>query len=72
MASRFDRLVGPQAMHLRPGTTLEEMLQWAASTKVDSMDFALVFEPELRVTFAIFRVFRGFPSFVFRCGFVVP
>lgn len=53
-ASRFARLVGPQVLQLRPQTTLAEMLAWAASANVDSMDFAVVFEPELRMEFADF------------------
>jgi len=48
-ASRLARLVGQQALQLRPQTTLAEILEWAARANVDSMDFALVFEPELRM-----------------------
>jgi hypothetical protein len=53
-ASRLAALVGAQALQLRPGTTLGEMLRWAASANVDSMDFVVVFEPELRMEFAEF------------------
>ena len=53
-ASRFARLVGPQVLQLRPQTTLAEMLQWAATANADSMDFAVVFEPELRMDLAEF------------------
>ena len=48
-ATRFARVVGGQAPRLRPETTLDEMLGWAAGTNADSMDFVLVFEPELRM-----------------------
>lgn len=53
-ASRLARLVGPQAMELRPATSLSEMLRWAATSEVDSIDFTVVFEPELRMEFAEF------------------
>ena len=53
-ASRFARLVGPQVLQLRPQTTLAEMLRWAATANADSMDFAVVFEPELRMDLAEF------------------
>src|SRR5215472_6790144 len=53
-ASRFAGLVGPQALRLRPSTTLDEMMQWAVTAKADSMDFVVVFEPELRMRFAHF------------------
>ena len=53
-ASRFAGLVGAQALQLRPDTTLAEMLRWGATAKVDSMDFVVVFEPELRMEFADF------------------
>lgn len=53
-ASRFAALVGVQALQLRPGTTLAEMLGWAAATNVDSMDFVVIFEPELRMEFEEF------------------
>jgi hypothetical protein len=53
-AVRLAKLLGPKVMQLRPGTTLSELLVWAATTGADSMDFALVFEPELRMEFAEF------------------
>jgi len=53
-ASRFVALVGPQAQQFRPETTLTQMLQWGAAASVDSMDFVVVFEPELRMDFAQF------------------
>ena len=53
-ASRLSRLLGPRVLQLRPSTTLSELLFWASSRGVDSMDFALVFEPELRMEFADF------------------
>lgn len=53
-ASRYAALVGPQAEQLRPATTLTEMLNWAAVANVDSMDFVMVFEPELRMDFSEF------------------
>jgi len=53
-ASRLARVVGQQARRLRPGTTLEEMLHWAVLANADSMDFAVVFEPELRMELAQF------------------
>jgi len=53
-ALRFANLLGSQALQLRPSTTLAEMLQWAARAKVDSIDFVVVFEPELRMGFAQF------------------
>jgi hypothetical protein len=53
-AFRFAVLIGAQALQLRPGTMLAEMLRWAAVAGVDSMDFVVVFEPELRMEFAEF------------------
>jgi hypothetical protein len=53
-ASRLARLVGEQVRQLRPQTTLTEMLRWASRANVDSMDFVVVFEPELRMDFAGF------------------
>jgi hypothetical protein len=41
-------------MQLRPSTSLAELLNWAATSGVDSMDFVMVFEPELRMEFAEF------------------
>lgn len=53
-ASRLATLIGPHALQLRPETTLAQMLDWAAAAKADSMDFLVVFEPELRMEFANF------------------
>lgn len=53
-ASRLAGLLGPRITQLRPGTTLAELLNWAAASGVDSMDFVVVFEPELRLEFAEF------------------
>ena len=53
-ASRLARLLGPGVMRLRPNTSLAELLKWAATAGVDSMDFVVVFEPELRLEFAEF------------------
>jgi len=53
-ASRLGRLLGPGVIQLRPSTTLAELLRWAAISRVDSMDFAMVFEPELRMELAEF------------------
>jgi len=50
----FKTQLGPHVTQLRPGTTLSELLVWAAILGVDSMDFALVFEPEHRMEFAEF------------------
>lgn len=53
-ARRLGNLLGPRAMQLRPDTTLSELLAWAAAAGVDSMDFVVVFEPELGMEFAEF------------------
>ena len=53
-ASRLARLLGPRIMQLRPGTTLAELLAWATTAGVESIEFAFVFEPELRLEFAEF------------------
>jgi len=62
-ASRFARLIGPQVMQLRPQTTLAEMLRWAATANSDSMDFAVVFEPELRMDLAEFLDYSEHATF---------
>jgi hypothetical protein len=62
-ALRFARLVGPQVLHLRPQTTLDEMLKWAATANADSMDFAVVFEPELRMDLAEFLDYSEHATF---------
>jgi hypothetical protein len=53
-ALRLAGLLGAQALQLRPGTTLRTMLRWAATANIDSIDFVVVFEPELRMDFAQF------------------
>jgi hypothetical protein len=53
-ASRLSKLIGARIMSLRPDTTLAEILQWAARGGVCSMDFVVVFEPELRMELAEF------------------
>ena len=53
-ACRLAAVIGTQVMKLRPNTTLAQMLSWAAAAKSDSMDFLVVFEPELRMEFANF------------------
>jgi hypothetical protein len=62
-ASRFARLVGPRVLQLRPQSTLAEMLEWAAAGDVDSLDFALVFEPELRMGLAEFLDYAEHSTF---------
>ena len=58
IASRWVRrlrtVVGPRFRQLRPETTLAEILEWAAKNNADSTDFLFVFEPELRMQFALF------------------
>jgi hypothetical protein len=53
-ASRLSRLIGSRALDLRPDTTLAQVLEWSAASGVDSIDFVVVFEPELRMDFAEF------------------
>jgi hypothetical protein len=53
-ANRLQKLIGPRVLELRPTTTLAEILEWAAVRKVDTMDFVVVFEPELRRAFSAF------------------
>ena len=53
-AMRLARLLGGEVLKLRPETTLAEILSWAVAAKVDSMDFVVVFEPELRMDFGLF------------------
>ena len=53
-ASRLGKLIGPRVVELRPETTLSEMLRWGAASQVASIDFVVVFEPELRMDFAVF------------------
>jgi hypothetical protein len=62
-ASRLGRLIGRRIMELRPDTTLAEMLCWAVTSGVDSMDFVVVFEPELRLEFAQFLDYAEHATF---------
>jgi hypothetical protein len=62
-ASRLARLVGGHALKLRPDTTLAEMLRWAATADVDSMDFVVIFEPELRMELAEFLDYSEHATF---------
>jgi hypothetical protein len=48
-SSRLGRLIGPRIEDLRPDTTLAQMLRWGLASRLDSMDFLFVFEPELRM-----------------------
>ena len=41
-------------MELRPETTYAEILRWGADANIDSMDFTLVFERELRMELSEF------------------
>ena len=52
-ANRLGNVLGPRMSELRPTITLAEMLDWAAAEHVDSMDFVVVFEPELRRQFSV-------------------
>ena|SRR5688572_23081405 len=47
--SRLARLVGPRVLDLRPDTTLSCLLRWGVACRADSIDFLVVFEPELRM-----------------------
>ena len=53
-ALRRGAVVGPQAARLHPGTTLAEMLRWAATSGTSSVRCLMVFEPALRMDFAGF------------------
>lgn len=53
-ARRLAELLGPRSSQLRPETTLAELMQWAVEGRVNSIDFALVFEPEMRREFSLF------------------
>jgi hypothetical protein len=63
-ARRLGVLLGPKAAELRPETTLGELLDWAAERRVASLDFTVVFEPELRRQMKIFL--RDPDAFTFR------
>ena len=62
-ATRLSRLLGTRVMELRPDSTLSEMLAWAAAAGVDSMDFVVVFEPELGMEFAEFLDYSDHATF---------
>src|SRR5687768_12194938 len=62
-AKRLAKLLGQRAMQLRPDSTLSEMLAWAAAAGVDSMDFVVVFEPELGLEFAEFLDYSDHATF---------
>jgi hypothetical protein len=62
-ASRFAKLVGAQVLNLRPSTTLAEMIKWAAEARADTVDFVLVFEPELRMDLAEFLDYSDHATF---------
>ena len=62
-AQRLGRLLGPRVMQLRPDTTLSEMLAWAAAVGADSMDFVVVFEPELGMEFTEFLEYSDHATF---------
>lgn len=62
-AKRLGVLLGERVMQLRPDTTLSEMLEWAASAGADSMDFVVVFEPELGMEFADFLNYSAHATF---------
>jgi hypothetical protein len=62
-ALRLAGLVGRQVLRLRPQTTLAEMLKWAALVGADSMDFAVVFEPEPRMDLAEFLEYSEHATF---------
>jgi|SRR5882672_12353299 len=53
-ATRLAKLLGGEVLKLRPETTLAEILGWAVAANAESMDFVVVFEPELRMEFAQF------------------
>ena len=53
-AERLALVVGAEVLNLRPETCLAEILKWAVHARVDSMDFVVVFEPELGMDFAWF------------------
>jgi hypothetical protein len=50
-------------MQLRPETTLTQLLEWAARGGADSMDFVVVFEPELGMEFAEFLDYSDHVTF---------
>ena len=62
-AKRLAGLLGQRATQLRPDTTLSQLLTWAATAGVDSMDFVVVFEPELGMEFADFLDYSDHTTF---------
>src|SRR5262245_31402541 len=54
-ARRLGTLLGPKAAELRPETTFGELLDWAAERRVDSIEFTVIFEPELRREMKVFH-----------------
>src|SRR5262245_59219090 len=62
-ATRLGKLLGPRVMELRPDTTLSELLRWAAAAGAYSMDFVVVFEPELGMQFAEFLEYSDHATF---------
>src|SRR5437899_1566328 len=62
-ARRLACLIGEHVVELRPETKLGEMIEWAAQCKVDPMDFAMIFEPELRRALASFLEDSDQPTF---------
>ena len=62
-ASRLEKLVGERVLALRPETTLAEMLEWAVAASAESLDFCVVFEPELRMEFAEFLDYSDHVTF---------
>ncbi|HWY77380.1 MAG TPA: hypothetical protein VN281_17295 [Verrucomicrobiae bacterium] len=53
-ASRLSKVLGARVASLRPETTLAELLDWASWSGSSSVQFTLVFEPELRMDLAPF------------------
>lgn len=62
-AKRLAALLDRRVMQLRPDTTLAQILGWAAAADVDSMDFVVVFEPELGMEFAEFLDYSDHTTF---------
>jgi hypothetical protein len=70
-AKRLANLLGHRVMQLRPNTSLTEILSWAAAAGIDSMDFVVVFEPELGMELAEFLDYSDHATFremVERCS----
>ena len=62
-ARRLACLIGKRMIELRPETTLAEIIEWATECNVDPIDFAMVFEPELRWAFVAFLEDSDQPTF---------